>query len=139
MADNHYDEGRRVRAEVLGEEHVERSLANATEFNRPIQELVTEYCWGVIWARPELGRRERSLVNLGMLTALNRSHELGVHVRGALRNGCTPEEIQEVLLQAAIYCGVPAAMEAFRVAEAAVLAAGAEATEDAPVPLDGAA
>jgi 4-carboxymuconolactone decarboxylase len=140
VSDNyHYDEGRRVRAEVLGEEHVERSLANATEFNRPIQELVTEYCWGVIWARPGLGRRERSLVNLGMLTALNRSHELGVHVRGALRNGCTPEEIQEVLLQAAIYCGVPAAMEAFRVAEAAVLAAGAEATEDAPVPLDGAA
>ncbi|HET7137936.1 MAG TPA: carboxymuconolactone decarboxylase family protein [Gaiellaceae bacterium] len=139
MADNsHYDEGRRVRAEVLGEEHVERSLANATEFNRPIQELVTEYCWGVIWARPGLGRRERSLVNLGMLTALNRSHELGVHVRGALRNGCTPEEIQEVLLQAAIYCGVPAAMEAFRVAEAAVEAAGAEATEDEPIPIDGA-
>jgi 4-carboxymuconolactone decarboxylase len=92
----------------------------------------------VIWARPGLGRRERSLVNLGMLTALNRSHELAVHVRGALRNGCTREEIQEVLLQAAIYCGVPAAMEAFRVAEAAIGAAGAEAAEDEPVPLDGA-
>jgi 4-carboxymuconolactone decarboxylase len=139
MADERYDEGRRVRAEVLGEEHVERSLANASEFNRPIQELVTEYCWGVIWARPGLGRRERSLVNLGMLTALNRSHELSVHVRGALRNGCTPEEIQEVLLQAAIYCGVPAAMEAFRVAEAAVKAVAAEAQpEQEPVPLDGA-
>jgi len=133
-----YDEGRRVRAEVLGEEHVERSLAKASEFNRPIQELVTEYCWGVIWARPGLGRRERSLVNLGMLTALNRSHELAVHVRGALRNGCTPEEIQEVLLQAAIYCGVPAAMEAFRVAEAAIEAAGADAPDDEPVSMDGA-
>lgn len=133
-----YDEGRRVRGEVLGEEHVERSLANASEFNRPIQELVTEYCWGVIWARPGLGRRERSLVNLGMLTALNRSHELAVHVRGALRNGCTPEEIQEVLLQAAIYCGVPAAMEAFRVAEAAIGAAGTETPDDEPVSMDGA-
>ena len=138
MADERYDEGRRVRAEVLGEEHVERSLANASEFNRPIQELVTEYCWGVIWARPGLGRRERSLVNLGMLTALNRSHELAVHVRGALRNGCTPEEIQEVLLQAAIYCGVPAAMEAFRVAEAAIGASAPEPVEEEPVPMDGA-
>jgi 4-carboxymuconolactone decarboxylase len=133
-----YEEGRRVRGEVLGEEHVERSLANASEFNRPIQELVTEYCWGVIWARPGLGRRERSLVNLGMLTALNRSHELAVHVRGALRNGCTPEEIQEVLLQAAIYCGVPAAMEAFRVAEAAIGASAPEPVEEEPVPMDGA-
>jgi 4-carboxymuconolactone decarboxylase len=139
MADREraYDEGRRVRGEVLGEEHVERALANASEFNRPIQELVTEYCWGVVWARAGLGRRERSLVNLGMLTALNRSHELAVHVRGALRNGCTPAEIQEVLLQAAIYCGVPAAMEAFRVAETAIEAAGAETAEDDPVPLDG--
>jgi 4-carboxymuconolactone decarboxylase len=135
--DDAYETGRRVRAEVLGEKHVERSLANASEFNRPIQELVTEYCWGIVWSRPGLGRRERSLVNLGMLTALNRSHELGVHVRGALRNGCTTEEVQEVLLQAAIYCGVPAAMEAFRVAEAAIKAAEAEhdpkppATDDA--------
>jgi 4-carboxymuconolactone decarboxylase len=100
---------------------------------------VTEYCWGVVWARPGLGRRERSLVNLGMLTALNRSHELGVHVRGALRNGCTPAEIQEVLLQAAIYCGVPAAMEAFRVAEAAIDAASAtDPADDASVSMDGA-
>jgi 4-carboxymuconolactone decarboxylase len=121
-----YEKGRQVRSEVLGAKHVERSLAAASDFNRPIQELVTEYCWGVVWSRPGLARRERSLVNLGMLTALNRSHELGVHVRGALRNGCTIEEIQEVLLQAAIYCGVPAAMEAFRVAEAAVKAADAE-------------
>ena len=130
-----FERGRQVRAEVLGSKHVERSLASASDFNRPIQELVTEYCWGVVWSRPGLGRRERSLVNLGMLTALNRSHELGVHVRGALRNGCTVEEIQETLLQAAIYCGVPAAMEAFRVAEAAVKAA--EAEQDPPS--DGAA
>ena len=121
-----YELGRRVRGEVLGKPHVERALADASDFARPMQELVTEYCWGHIWSRPGLPRRERSLVNLGMLTALNRSHELGVHVRGAIRNGCTPEEIQETLLQAAIYCGVPAAMEAFRVAEGAILAAQQE-------------
>ena len=136
--DDAYETGRRVRAEVLGEKHVERSLANASDFNRPIQELVTEYCWGIVWSRPGLGRRERSLVNLGMLTALNRSHELGVHVRGALRNGCTATEIQEVLLQAAIYCGVPAAMEAFRVAEAAIKAVEAEHDAQQPVADDGA-
>jgi 4-carboxymuconolactone decarboxylase len=113
-----YDKGLEVRREVLGAEHVDRSLSGASDFSRPMQELVTEYCWGAIWTRPGLGRRERSLVNLGMLTALNRSHELGVHVRGAVANGCTEQEIQETLLQAAIYCGVPAAMEAFRVAEA---------------------
>jgi len=112
------EQGERIRREVLGDAHVERSLAKAGEFSRPMQEFVTEHCWGAVWSRPGLGRKERSLVNLGMLTALNRSHELRVHVRGAIRNGCTPEEIQEVLLQAAIYCGVPAAMEAFRVTEA---------------------
>ena len=111
-----YDAGINVRSEVLGPEHVERSLAKANDFMRPMQEFVTEYCWGTIWSRPGLARRERSLINLGMLTALNRSHELGVHVRGAINNGCTPEEIQEALLQAAAYCGVPAGMEAFRVA-----------------------
>jgi 4-carboxymuconolactone decarboxylase len=111
-----YEEGMRVRREVLGPEHVERSLARATDFTRPMQEFVTEYCWGSIWSREGLGRRERSLINLAMLTALNRSHELGVHVRGALNNGCTVEEIQETLLQAATYAGVPAGMEAFRVA-----------------------
>jgi 4-carboxymuconolactone decarboxylase len=115
-----YQRGRRVRGEVLGEAHVERAIGTASDFSRPMQDLVTEYCWGHVWARPGLPRRERSLLNLGMLTALNRSHELGVHARGAIRNGCTPEEIQETLLQAAIYCGVPAAMEAFRVVEAAI-------------------
>ncbi|MGH3003274.1 MAG: carboxymuconolactone decarboxylase family protein [Gaiellaceae bacterium] len=117
MTDDRLERGKQVRSEVLGSEHVERSLARATEFAKPIQELVTEYCWGVVWARPGLGRRERSLVNLAMLTALNRSHELSVHVKGAVNNGCTAGEIQEVLLQTAVYCGVPAAMEAFRIAE----------------------
>jgi 4-carboxymuconolactone decarboxylase len=126
-----FERGRRVRGEVLGEKHVERSLARASDFSRPMQELVTEYCWGQIWSRPGLPRRERSLINIAMLTALNRSHELGVHARGAIRNGCTPEEIQETLLQAAIYCGVPAAMEAFRVAEDAIQAAERELLDEA--------
>ncbi len=118
--DGRFEEGLRVRREVLGEEHVQRSFDRASEFTRPMQELATEYCWGAVWSRPGLARRDRSLVNLGMLTALGRSHELAVHVRGAVRNGCTREEIQETLLQAAVYAGVPAGMEAFRIAEAAL-------------------
>ena len=110
--------GLETRREVLGAEHVDRSLAQATDFARPLQELVTEYCWGAVWSRPGLDRRTRSLLNIVMLTALNRRHELEVHVRGALTNGVTPDEIQEALLQAAIYCGVPAALEAMRAAEA---------------------
>lgn len=109
--------GQRKRREVLGDEHVDRSLANASEFSRPIQELVTQYCWGEVWTREGLASRDRSLINLAMLTALNRNHELSVHVKGALNNGVTPAEIQEVLLQTAIYVGVPAALESFRVAE----------------------
>lgn len=115
--DSRFEEGLRVRREVLGAEHVDRSLANVTDFSRPVQELVTEYCWGAVWNRPGLDRRTRSLLNLTMLTALNRMHELAVHVRGAVTNGCTEEEIQEALLQTAIYVGVPAALESFRVAE----------------------
>jgi 4-carboxymuconolactone decarboxylase len=120
---------------VLGAEHVERSLAKASEFARPMQELVTEYCWGAVWARPGLDRRTRSLVNLGMLTALDRQHELKIHVRGAVNNGCTPEEIREVLMQALIYCGVPAGMEAFRATEAALeeLSSGANASDGVAV------
>jgi 4-carboxymuconolactone decarboxylase len=112
-----YEKGLTVRREVLGREHVERSLAQVSEFSRPIQELVTEYCWGVVWARDGLERKTRSLLNLAMLTALNRPHELAVHVRGALTNGATPTEIQETLLQTAIYAGVPAALESFRIAD----------------------
>ena len=121
-----FDAGLRVRKEVLGEAHVERSLAQATAFTQPIQELVTEYCWGVTWTREGLDRRARSLINLAMLTALNRSHELAVHVRGAINNGVTMEEIQEVFLQTAIYVGVPAALESFRVAEKVIDEMGAE-------------
>lgn len=115
---SNYTRGLATRKAVLGAAHVSRSLDAASDFMRPMQELATEYCWGEVWARPGLARRDRSLINLGMLTALNRSHELAVHVRGAVNNGCSREEIQETLLQAAIYCGVPAGMQAFRIAEA---------------------
>jgi 4-carboxymuconolactone decarboxylase len=109
-----FEDGLAVRREVLGAAYVDKALAAADDFTRPLQELVTEYCWGAVWTRPGLPRRTRSLVNLAMLTALNRPAELKLHVRGALQNGCTRDEIMEVLLQAAIYCGVPAAMESFR-------------------------
>jgi 4-carboxymuconolactone decarboxylase len=112
-----YQRGLKIRREVLGDAHVDRSLAAVSEFARPVQEYVTATAWGDIWSRPGLDRRTRSLLNLAMLTALNRNHELGVHVRGAVTNGCSTEEIQEVLLQAAVYCGAPAALESFRVAE----------------------
>jgi 4-carboxymuconolactone decarboxylase len=112
-----YERGLAIRKEVLGEAHVERSLAAVSDFSRPVQELVTRSCWGDVWSRPGLDRRTRSLVNLGMLTAMGRNHELGVHVRGAITNGATVEEIQETLLQTTVYCGAPAALEAFRVAE----------------------
>ena len=119
-SEERYEQGLEVRRAVLGREHVDRSLEQSSPFMRPMQELVTEYCWGAVWTRPGLDRRTRSLLNLGMLTALGKSHELGAHVRGALTNGCSEEEIQETLLQAAIYCGVPAGLEAFRVAERAL-------------------
>ncbi|MGE3194725.1 MAG: 4-carboxymuconolactone decarboxylase [Microbacteriaceae bacterium] len=112
-----YEQGLQVRREVLGDAHVERSLAQVSDFSRPIQEFVTEYCWGEVWSRDGLPRATRSLINIAMLTALNRSHELGVHVRGAINNGVTEQEIQEVLLQTAIYAGVPASLESFRIAE----------------------
>lgn len=112
-----FEEGLAVRREVLGADYVDASLARASEFSKPIQQLVTQYCWGEIWTRDALDRRTRSLINLSMLTALNRLHELKAHVRGAINNGCTPEEIREVLLQTAVYCGVPAALESFRAAE----------------------
>lgn len=112
-----FERGMQVRREVLGDAHVDRSLAQVSDFSRPIQELVTEYCWGEVWDRDGLPRATRSLINIAMLTALNRSHELAVHVRGAIGNGATEQEIQEVLLQTAIYVGVPAALESFRVAE----------------------
>lgn len=115
--DGLFDRGLRARRDVLGTEHVERSLAQVSDFSRPVQEFVTEFCWGSVWNRPQLDRRTRSLLNLAMLTALNRMHEFAVHVRGAVNNGCTEEEIQEVLLQTAAYCGAPAALESARVAD----------------------
>lgn len=115
--DDRYDRGLGIRREVLGDAHVDRSLQGVSDFARPVQEYVTQNVWGELWSRPGLDRRTRSLLNLVMLTALNRSHELAVHVRGAVTNGCTETEIQEALLQTAGYCGAPAALESFRVAE----------------------
>ncbi len=113
-----FERGLDIRKSVLGAEFVENSLATADDFNRPFQELVTEYCWGAVWGREELPRKTRSMLNLAMLSALNRPHELKMHIHGALRNGVTREEIREVLLQVAIYCGVPAAVDSFRTARA---------------------
>jgi 4-carboxymuconolactone decarboxylase len=109
-----FDQGLKTRREVLGAEYVDAAIQSADDFNRPMQELVTQYCWGDIWNRPGLDRRTRSLLNLAMLTALNRPHELKLHVKGAIRNGVTKDEIREVFMQAAIYCGVPAAIDSFR-------------------------
>lgn len=111
-----FDQGLKTRREVLGAEYVDAAIKNADDFNLPMQELVTQYCWGDVWNRPGLDRRSRSLLNLAMITALNRPHELKLHVRGALNNGLTKDEIREVFLQTAIYCGVPAAIDSFRVA-----------------------
>ncbi|WP_422120171.1 4-carboxymuconolactone decarboxylase [Microbacterium ginsengiterrae] len=113
-----YDAGLAVRRAVLGSEYVDASLSNATDFNSALQDLVTEYCWGAVWTRDGLERRDRSLLNLAMMTALNRPHELALHVRGALNNGLSREEIREVFLQTAIYAGIPAAIESFKVAQA---------------------
>ena len=120
MTDDLFDRGLAARKAVLGSEYVEKSLAQADEFTRPLQELVTEYCWGAVWTREGLPRKTRSLLNIAMLTALNRQHVLKLHVMGALRNGCTEKEIQETLLQVTIYAGVPAGVEAFRTARAAI-------------------
>lgn len=117
MTTNPYEEGLKVRRSVLGAEHVDGAVADDGDFNRPFQELVTEYCWGTVWTRPGLSLKSRSLINLAMLTALNRPHEFRLHVRGALNNGCSKDEIMEVLLQTAVYCGVPAASSSFRLAK----------------------
>lgn len=116
MTDELWDKGLQTRREVVGDAYVERSLAAADDFNMPLQEYITKYAWGDIWRRPGLDRRSRSILNIGMLTALNRPAELKLHLRGALRNGVTREEIGECLLQSAVYCGAPAALDAFRTA-----------------------
>jgi 4-carboxymuconolactone decarboxylase len=112
-----FDKGLEIRRSVLGAEYVDSSIQNADDFNMPMQELVTQYCWGEVWGREGLDRKTRSIINLAMITALNRPHELKLHVRGAINNGLTKDEIQEVFLQTAIYCGVPAAIDSFRTAK----------------------
>jgi 4-carboxymuconolactone decarboxylase len=111
-----YDAGMALRRKVVGAEYVDKSMAAADDLTQDFQDLVTEYCWGAVWTRKGLCHRDRSLLNLGMLTALGKPNELKLHLRGALTNGVTREEIREVFLQTAIYCGVPAALEAFCVA-----------------------
>src|ERR1035438_1978983 len=103
-----FDKGLKIRREVLGAEFVDKALASADDFNMPMQELATTYCWGECWGRPGLDKKQRSMINLAMISALNRPHELKIHVKGAIRNGVTKEEIREVLFQVAIYAGIPA-------------------------------
>lgn len=114
MNKDNFAKGLKTRREVLGADYVDAAVKNADDFNLPMQELVTEYCWDAIWNRPGLDRRTRSIINLALLTALNRPHELKLHVRGAINNGVSKDEIREVLLQTAVYCGVPAAIDSFR-------------------------
>jgi 4-carboxymuconolactone decarboxylase len=114
MNDELFNRGLEIRKAVLGTEYVEKSLAAADEFSRPMQELATEYCWGWVWGREELPRRIRSMLNLAILSALNRPHELRLHIKGALRNGVTKTEIREIFLQVGVYCGVPVAVDSFR-------------------------
>lgn len=109
-----YETGLKIRSEVLGKEYVENSMKSADEFNKPFQEFVTEYCWGAGWGRPGLTRKERSMLNLAMIAILNRNHELKLHIRGALTNGLTKDQIREIFMQVAIYAGVPAGVDAFR-------------------------
>lgn len=118
MSEKLFETGLAIRREVLGAEYVDASLANADDFSRDFQRLVTEYCWGAAWGRGALTRRDRSLLNLAMLGALGRADEFKLHLRGALRNGCTRDEIQDTLIQLTVYAGVPAGVEAFRHARA---------------------
>jgi 4-carboxymuconolactone decarboxylase len=112
-----FEKGLEVRRAVLGKDFVDKSISDADDFTHPLQELITEYCWGSVWARPGLPLKTRSLINLAMLTALNRPHEVKLHLLGALNNGCSKEEIMEVFLQTAVYCGIPAAVDSFRTAK----------------------
>jgi len=117
MKTEKFDQGLAVRRAVLGDAYVDKAMANATDFTKPLQDLVTENCWGEIWTREAIPRKTRSLITIAILAALKAPEEIKLHVRGALRNGCTVEEIQDVLLQATVYCGVPAGIDAFRAAK----------------------
>ncbi len=116
MDEARFEQGLAARKAVLGEDYVTRSLEQADDFNREFQELVTEYCWGTCWGDPTLDRRQRSLLNLGMIAALNRMHEFELHFRGAIQNGLTRNELKSILMQIAVYCGIPAGVECFRIA-----------------------
>ena len=124
MSTDLYKRGLEIRRRVLGDEYVDRAVANVDAFNSEFQELVSEYCWGKVWGRSALSDQQRSLNNLSMMAALNRPHEFKVHMRGALRNGCGLDEIRDTLLQVAIYCGIPAGVEAFRLAREVLDAEG---------------
>ena len=117
MTQSNYDKGMKLRREVLGNAHVDRSTANVDEFTKPVQDLVTEIGWGQFWSRPGLTKKERSLITVSILTALVRPHELGVHIRGALNNGCTREEVREALIHTACYAGFPVTLDAIRIAK----------------------
>ena len=119
MSNEKFARGLALRKQVLGAEYVEKSLAAADSFSMPMQELSTEYCWGHVWTRPGLALRDRSLINIAMISALNRPHELKLHVKAALNNGLSREEIREVILQVAVYCGVPAGIDSTRIAREA--------------------
>lgn len=131
MDDIRFEQGLAIRKDVLGSDYVTRSLEQADDFTRPMQILSTTYCWGELWSREGLSRRDRSLLNLGMISALNRPHELRLHVKAALRNGLTRGEICEALLQVAVYCGVPAGMDSTRIARDAIAEYDAELAEKA--------
>jgi 4-carboxymuconolactone decarboxylase len=119
MTNEVFERGLAIRKDVLGKEFVEKSFAAADEFNMPMQELVTEYCWGAVWGREDLPRKTRSMLNLAMISILNRPHELKMHIKGALKNGVSKAEIREIFMQVAIYAGVPAGVDAFRLAREA--------------------
>ena len=116
MADNTFDKGLEIRTAVLGAEYVNRALADADSFTKPFQDLVTEYCWGAVWGREELPRTTRSMLTLAVISVLNRPRELRTHIRAALANGVTRDEIREIFMQVAIYAGIPAAVDSFRIA-----------------------
>lgn len=117
MSKEKFARGLEIRKQVLGADYVESSFRSADDFNMPMQELVTEYCWGAIWGREELSHKQRSILNLAMIAALNRPHELRMHIRGALKNGVSKVEIREIFMQVAVYAGVPAGVDAFRIAK----------------------
>jgi 4-carboxymuconolactone decarboxylase len=126
MASERYETGLKIRKEVLGAQYVDKALSGIDDFNRDFQEMVTEYCWGGTWGRGQLSKQQRSMLNLGMLAALNRRQEFKIHFRGALTNGCSLDDLREILLQIAVYCGIPAGVEAFRIAREVLKEEGVE-------------